>query len=144
MAKQSVVRVWNNGRRAIVDKVVIPSLVFIKCTEKERREIVSLPFINRFMTDRAAASGQYRRLAVIPQRQIDTLRFMLGQSNIPISFTESPFKVSDRVKVIRGDLKGIEGEVIQAADGRSEVVVRIAHLGAARMTIDSVDLELAG
>ncbi|MDE7410017.1 MAG: UpxY family transcription antiterminator, partial [Muribaculaceae bacterium] len=51
VAKQTVVRIWKNGRKAKVDKVIIPSLVFVKCTQKERHEIVSLPYIKRFMTD---------------------------------------------------------------------------------------------
>jgi len=44
VAKQLLMRVWKNGKKAKVDKVVIPSVVFIKCTEKERKEIVALPF----------------------------------------------------------------------------------------------------
>lgn len=47
---QDELRVWNNGKRVMVEKVMIPSKIFIHCTEKERREIVNLPFIFRFMT----------------------------------------------------------------------------------------------
>ena len=43
VAKQKVIRVWKNGKKAKVDKVLLPSVVFIKCTERERREIVTLP-----------------------------------------------------------------------------------------------------
>ena len=105
-----------NGRKAKVDKVVIPSVVFVKCTEKERKSIVSLPFINRFMVNRALASvnGLHKPLVTIPQKQIDTLRFMLGQSDIPVNFVETPFRQHDKVVVVRGNLKGVEGEVIQA------------------------------
>ena len=144
VAKQTVVRVWKNGRRARVDRVVIPSVVFIKCTEGERRRVVTLPFVRRFMTDRAATStgGLNRPPATIPQRQIDTLRFMLGQSDIPVDFTDTPIRVHDRVTVVRGNLRGLEGEVIESRDGRSEVVVRIDLLGSARLSIDTVNLEV--
>lgn len=143
VAKQSVMRVWKNGRKSMVDKVVIPSLVFVKCTEKERREIVTQPYINRFMTNRAAAQveGFSKPLAVIPQNQMDTLRFMLGQSDVPVSFIDMPFKEQDKVVVIRGALKGVEGEVIHVSEGKSDVVVRIDLIGIAKMTIDSMDLE---
>lgn len=146
VAKQNVMRVWKNGRRAKVDKVVIPSVVFVRCTEKERRTIVTFPFISRFMTNRAgvSATGLNKPLAIVPQEQIDLLRFMLGQSDIPVTFTDAPFQCHDRVVVVRGGLKGIEGEVIHADEGTSEVIVRIDALGAACMTIDTVNLCLAG
>lgn len=144
VAKQAVLRVWKNGRKAMVDRVVIPSMVFVKCTEKERREIVALPFINRFLTNKAASSapGMTKPLAVIPQRQIDILRFMLGQSDVPVDFVDTPFRRHDRIKIVRGSLKGVEGEVLQVHDGKSEVIVRIEMLGSARMAIDSVNLQL--
>lgn len=143
VAKQMVLRVWKNGRKAKVDKVVIPSFVFVKCTEKERKSIVALPFINRFLTNKAgtSADGLTKPLATIPQEQIDTLRFMLGQSDIPVAFVDTPFRKHDKVVVIRGNLKGLAGEILHATDGKSEVVVRIDILGSAKMTIDNVNLQ---
>lgn len=143
VAVQQVMRVWRNGRKARTDRVVFPALVFVRCTEAERLKIVRLPYINRFMTDRAAGtSGTLPRpVAVIPQGQIDTLRFMLGQSDIPVTIVDTPYRVSDRVTVVRGGLRGLEGEVVQTLDGKSEVVVRIDILGSARVLIDTVDLE---
>lgn len=144
VAKQTVVRVWRNGRKAKVDKVIIPSLVFIKCTQKERHEIVSLPYIKRFMTDKAGASRSSvsSPLAVIPQSQIDTLRYMLGQSDIPVSFADRPLKYGDLVAVARGSLRGIEGEVVHVIDGKAEIIVRIGMIGAAKMTINETEIEL--
>ena len=146
VAKQVVIRVWKNGRKAKVDKVVIPSVVFVKCTEAERREIVTLSFINRFLTNKAATSahGLAKPPATIPQAQIDLLRFMLGQSELPVSFVETFFRKHDKVVVIRGNLKGLEGEVIQAGDGKSEVIVRIDILGSAKVTIDTISLQKVG
>lgn len=142
VAKQSVMRVWKNGRKSKVDKVVIPSLIFIKCAEKERREIVTLPYINRFMTNRVAAADTGRSpLAVIPQNQIDTLKYMLGQSDIPVSFVDRPVKLGDRVLVARGSLKGLEGEVIQINEGNADIVVRVDLIGAAKMTIAASEIE---
>lgn len=144
VAKQIIIRVWNNGRKSKIDKVVLPTLVFIKCTEKERREIVSLSYINRFMTNKAGISpnGHSKPLAVIPQEQIDTLRYMLGQSDIPISFTDTRFSLHDKVTVIRGGLKGVEGRIIGTNNGKSEVIVEIELLGSAKMTIDTSELKL--
>lgn len=145
VAKQKVLRVWKNGKKAKIDKVVVHSVVFIHCTEKERKDIVNLPFINRFMTNKAGVStnGLTKPLAVIPQAQIDTLRFMLGQSDIPVTFVDAPYKVHDKIKIIRGNLKGLEGEIIQTDNGKSELIVRVDILGCARMLIDATDIEPA-
>lgn len=143
VARQQVLRVWKNGRKAKVDKVLIPAMVFVKCTEAERKEIVALPFISRFMTNKAAASAESptKPLAVIPQKQIDTLKFMLGQSDIPVTMVAVPYKVRDRVVVVRGNLRGLEGEVVQTAEGKSDLIIRVDLLGCAQVTINAIDLE---
>lgn len=144
VAKQTVFKIWKNGKKARVDKVLLPSLVFIKCSEQERKELVALPYINRFMTNKAGNVGGSgsKPLAVIPQQQIDLLKFMLGQSDIPVTLIEAPFKVHDRVVVLRGSLRGLEGEVLETIEGRSELIVRVDILGCARMVIDSTEIEL--
>jgi transcription antitermination factor NusG len=139
---QEEVRVWKNGRRAKVVRVVIPTLLFIKCTERERLTIVTLPYIKRFMTNRAGSSADSTRkpMAVIPDRQIETLRFMLGNSDTPVSII-GEYRKGDRVKVIRGSLRGLEGEVVQTSDGKSQLTVGIDFLGYARVDIDALDVE---
>ncbi|MDE7160110.1 MAG: UpxY family transcription antiterminator [Muribaculaceae bacterium] len=141
VASQQVRRVWKNGRKSTIDKVVIPSKVFVRCTEAERREIVRFPFINRFLTDRALSGDtSTSRLAIIPPVQIDRLRFMLGQSDVPVEITAIPYRLGDRVTVVRGSLKGLEGEIIRINDGHTELAVRVDVLGCARITIDSADV----
>ena len=84
VATQEELHVWKNGRRKKIDRVVIPSVVFVKCDESTRRKIVAYPFICRFMVNRSAESGTLNKpVAVIPDQQISRLRFMLGQSEIP-------------------------------------------------------------
>jgi transcription antitermination factor NusG len=142
VATQLEIRVWRNGKRAKVDRVVIPSTVFVKCTEKERRQIVALPYINRFMTNKAAVTDEqpYRKpLAIIPNRQIETLRFMLGNSDTPVNIGR--YQKGDKVRVARGELCGLEGEVIETSDGKSELIVAIDFFGCARLTIDRINLE---
>ncbi|MDE6391230.1 MAG: transcriptional regulator, partial [Duncaniella sp.] len=82
-------------------------------------------------------------IAVIPLRQIETLRFMLGQTDVPVSITDAPYKVHDKIVVVRGSLKGLEGEVVRCVDNKSELIVRIDILGCASITIDTLDIERA-
>jgi len=141
---QDEVRVWRNGRRARVERVVIPSVIFVRCTEPERREIVSLPYINRFMTNKAGSSAVTggKPLATVSDDEIHRLKFMLGQSDIPVTITDRPYRVGDRARVVRGCLKGLEGEVIAVSPSQSELTIGLEHIGYARLVIDTVNMEL--
>ena len=144
VATQTITRIWKNGRKAKVDHVVIPSMVFIKCTERQRRQIVSLPFINRFMVNKASGDTGlgHKPPAVIPDIEIEKLKFMLGQSDIPVVMTERAYLRGDRVRVMRGSLCGLIGIVSKDQDGKKEIVVNLDILGAAHMLINPIDLEL--
>lgn len=141
---QKELRVWKNGRRSSVERVVIPTMVFIKCTESLRKEIVRYPYILRFMTNRAGTfeSSAGRPLAVIPNEQIEKLKFMVGNSDSPVVFSSTPYRKGDRVRVIRGKLAGLEGDVNTVDDKRSEVIVDLDYLGNARLTIETINIEL--
>lgn len=143
---QTELRVWKNGRKKMVDRIVIPSTVFIHCTERERREVVKLPFINRFMTDKAGftpgAIG--KPIAKVPDAEISRLRFMLGQTDIPVEITSRPYRKGDRVRVIRGSLRGLEGEVSDMNASQSELTVELSLLGCAKLLIDTINLEYIG
>lgn len=66
---------------------------------------------------------------------------MLGQSDIPVTMVAVPYKVRDRVVVVRGNLRGLEGEVVQTAEGKSDLIIRVDLLGCAQVTINAIDLE---
>lgn len=143
VATQKEMRVWANGRRKIVDRVVIPSMVFVKCTEQQRRQIVNLPYVNRFLVNRSAEnSGLNKPVAVIGDAEIQKLKFMLGQSDTPVEFAPTEFRINDAVRVIRGSLRGLCGEIRTAPDGTHTLVVSLALLGGATVHINPIDVEL--
>lgn len=141
---QTEIRVWRNGRKSKVDRIVIPSTIFIYCTEQRRKEIVGLPFISRFMINKAGSikNSTNRPLAIIPGNEIERLKFMLGQSDIPVEITEKPFKTGDKVRVIRGHLAGLEGEVLDMNNAKSELIVALDFIGCSKLSIDTVNLEI--
>ncbi len=142
VATQKEMRVWKNGKRKIIDRVVIPSMVFVRCTDKDRRGIVGLPFINRFMVNRASeTNGLNKPVAVIGDTDIAKLKFMLGQTERPVEFVPTVYKVKDVVRVVRGGFKGLTGEILSNSDGTHDLLVGISMLGGARMLIDPVDVE---
>lgn len=142
VATQKEMRVWSNGRRKIIDRVVIPSVVFVRCTERVRRNIVNLPFINRFMVNRSADSGGLNKpVAIIGESEMEKLKFMLGQSERPVEFVPTTFRVNDNVRVVRGNLRGLEGTIRKNSDGTHTLVVSLSLLGGATVFIDPQDVE---
>ena len=142
VATQKELRVWQNGRRRMIDRVVIPSTVFVRCTEKQRRDIVALPYINRFLVNRSAGQSQLRRpVATVSDAEIEKLKFMLGQSDNPVHFSPTIFRVNDNVRVIRGNLRGLCGEIRRSSDGTQALHVSLGLLGGATVQIDPRDVE---
>ncbi len=140
---QNEMRIWKNGRKTVVSRVVIPSVVFVRCTENNRKEIVNLPYISRFMTNKAGIVTQagHKPIASIPDEQIDRLQFMLGNSDTPVSFSAIPYKRGDIVRVIRGKLLGLVGEVQKIDDKHSELTVCLDFLGYASLAIETINVE---
>ena len=142
VASQPEIRVWANGRKKMVDRILIRSRVFIRCSPRKRLEIVKLPFILRFMTDRAATVNNEftTKLATIPDSQMESLMFMLGHADSPVTFSDH-YHQGDKVRVIRGKLKGLEGEIIHDCDGSTQLEIAIDFLGSARLQISPADIQ---
>lgn len=139
---QEELRIWSNGKRVKVEKVMIPSKLFIHCTERERREIVRLPFIFRFMTNKAGTSinAVNKPMAVVSEHEMEQLKFMLGVPDAGVSFTER-FVKGDKVKVRRGPFKGLIGVVHKDAESQTNhLYINIDFLGCAYVAINPMDV----
>lgn len=143
VATQQEKHQWRNGRHSQVERVVIPLIVFVHATEEERRQIVNYPFIKYFLTDKACTPNKYgvHPIAIIPDCEMEKLRFMLFQSELPVTFLSRPLHTGDPIRVVRGSLKGFEGHVIRYHDGDSYVVANIGILGCAMVRIALNDVE---
>lgn len=142
VATQRELHVWNNGRRKMVDRVVIPGMVFVKCCEQERRRIVTLSYILRFMVNRTVDSGSLNKpAATIPDDQMARLKFMLGQTDVPVDFVPTLFNVKDTVRVVRGSFMGLTGNIMQHSDGTHTLLVSLSILGGATVRIEPHDVE---
>lgn len=148
VASQREMRVWRDGRRKEVDRVVIPSTVFVRCAEHERRDVVKVQGVSRFLMNRAGAGGVCP--AVVPDVQMDRLRFMLGATDRPVEFVERPLRVGMQVRVVRGSLRGLVGEVVYAAEpevgvaddvSSARLLIRLDILGCATVKISPLDLQ---
>lgn len=142
VASQREMRVWRDGRRKEVDRVVIPSTVFVCCAEHERRDVVKVQGVRGFLMNRAGRGGS--SVAVVPDVQLDRLRFMLGATDRRVDFVGEGLRAGMCVRVVRGSLCGLCGEVVgdgRSADGSVRLLVRVDALGCACVEISELDLE---
>lgn len=137
-------RLRSNGRRKNVERIIFPALVFIRTTEAGRRTVVNFPFIKRFMVNRAAEENSFKRhpIAVIPDVQMNRLRFMLENADEPVSIEPTAFRKGDKVRVIRGKLTGLEGRISKMPEGRPRIFISLDILGCASVEIDRASLEI--
>ena len=139
---QSEERIWRNGTVKIVDRVLIAAMIFVYCTENERKIIVNMPFVKRFMVDQSQKDKNGRHpIAKIPENQIDTFRELLEKADAPITIEMLPLHIGDRVKVVRGKLIDIEGKILQQKCGETFLIVEISLLGCAKLKISMTDVE---
>ena len=143
VASQMEDHVWKNGRKKKIEHVLIPAKIFIRLTEQERLEVVHLPYISYFLTDKAMATNAFgvHPLAVIPDREMQMLRFMLCNADSPVDFVSTQFRAGDRIRIIRGALKGFEGEVARIT-GETYVFIRLSVLGSALTRVSPQDIEV--
>lgn len=142
-ATQWEIHVWRNGRKKKVERPVITQYVFIRLTEQQRTEILTMPEIHYFLVNRAGATNAYGRHlpAVIPDSQMRMLQRMLGQSESAVRFATSGFSIGDTVRVLGwGD--NLKGQVVCIPGDHARYIgIRIDQLGCAYMEI-SPDLLL--
>ena len=131
---QSEIHQWSDRRKKI-ERVVIPMIVFIHVQDTAIKELAHHSFIHKLL----AAPGQ-RTPAIIPDAQIETLRFMLGQANAQVEIKDRVFRTGDFVRVVRGPLKGLQGEFCKVEQDKPVVAVRVDCLGYACISIDKADL----
>ena len=126
---QEVVKQWSD-RKKKVKQVVIPMMVFVRTNEKQRLEILQTEASARgFLIDRTT-----HRPAIIRDKEMEAFRFMLDFSDEAVHFCSYSFCPGEKVRVLKGPLKDLEGELV-SVDGKHELRVRIEQLGCAVVDI---------
>lgn len=139
---QKEVCLWKNGRKRLCERVLFPGIIFIRLTEEQRRIVVALPYIDRFMVNRSGLVNSYNRhpLAIISEEQIEQLKLLMCKSNSDISVNASNLKIGDKVRVVRGDLIGLEGHVCRNRNGHSCLAIILDNIGCATVKISLDDI----
>ena len=127
---------WNDRKKKI-DRVVIPMIVFVRLAQDEEDDFRRLSFILKFIT----YPGSKELATPIPDEQIEKLKFLLHNADAKVSIVEN-LKVGDRVRLVRGPMKGLEGELSYIDENKPIVAIRIDGLGYACVSVEKINLEV--
>ena len=119
---QQQIHQWSDRWKKI-SRVLIPMIVFVHVDALERKKVLELYSVNRYMVNRGESVP-----LVIPDEQMERFRFMLDYSDSAISLNDPSLIPGEKVQVIKGPLSGLQGELV-TVDGKTKVAVRIAALG---------------
>ena len=125
---QEEIHRWSD-RSKKVRRVVVPMVVFARLASTEYIQVLRLPSVNRFMVLRGESTP-----AVIPDEQMHRFKFMLDYSDEAINMSTTPLSPGTKIKVIKGPLSGLQGELV-TVNGKSKVAVRLTMLGCAFVDI---------
>ena len=121
---QKEIHQWSD-RRKLVESVLLPMMVFVHADPRERMEVLNFTTVSRYMVMRGESTP-----AVIPDDQMARFRFMLDYSEEAICMNSSPLARGEKVRVVKGPLTGLVGELVNV-DGKSKIAVRLNMLGCA-------------
>ena len=126
---------WSDRKKKI-DRIVIPMVVFVRLAQDEEDGFRRLSFILKFIT----YPGSKELTTPIPDGQIEKLKFLLHNADAKVSIVEK-LKVGDKVRLVRGPMKGLEGELSYVEENKPIVAIRIDGLGYACVSIEKINLE---
>lgn len=119
---QSEIHQWSDRRKRI-DRLVIPMMIFVHVTPQEQHLPLTLQAVSRYMVLRGESIP-----TIIPEEQMERFRFMLDYSPETVELCNTPLATGDKIKVIKGPLAGLNGELL-TINGKSKVAVRLDMLG---------------
>ena len=133
---RKVVRQWSD-RKKVANQILIPRIVFVYCTEKQRRESCEYAmYLVRYLTD-FPNSGKPAR---VPESQMTDFMAMVGCSQDEVTITDAPLRPGEMVRIKEGPFEGKVVEFV-SFEGRHYAAVRLSVLGTAltQIDIDSVE-----
>lgn len=135
---QKVSRRWSD-RVKIVDKLLLPGLVFVFSDEATRKATLDTVYgISYYFMDRTSAQ---RKLLTVPQQQMDDFRRVVSALNGEgdLSVSDQHISKGDTVRVIHGPLEGFVSECVEI-QSQHKLVIRLGSLGSILVKISASDV----
>ena len=119
LAMRDEVRETSFGKKN-VRVILIPHLIFIRTDQTTAFSLLNEHGLNVvYLKDL-----ETRHLLIVPDKQMRDFMFLLDFSKEMVEVVNENLKKGDKVRVIKGDFAGIEGELIRVK-GHKRVVVRL-------------------
>lgn len=120
---------WSDRKR-IIERNVIPMVVFVRVDKEIAQSLRSLNFIHKLV----AYPGSREIATPIPDEQMNRLKFLLSNADSEVSIA-SDIEIGDEVRVVKGALKGLVGILYMKDINTPKVAIRIDCLGYASVSI---------
>lgn len=131
---QTEIHQWSDRKKKI-DRVVIPTIIFLRVDKDEENNLRKQPYIYRFIS----YPGQ-KEAAIIPDEQIEQLKFMLNNADSKIEFTDCVFEIGEEIEIVRGPLKGLYGEMCYTEKGKPMIGIQVKLLGYSLVNVNIKDI----
>ena len=132
---QLEVHQWSD-RKKKVERIVIPMVVFVKVDDVIERQLKTYSFIYKVLS-----YPGHKSAAIIPDEQIERLKFMLNHAEASVELNNNLLQIGEKVRIVRGSLKGLEGELHIIDEDKMVVAIRIECLGCACINVSLKDVE---
>jgi len=129
---QMVTRKWHD-RLKKVEQPVLTGYIFVHILLEEMKQVLMTYGAIAFVREHASP-------VPIPDNQIERLRQMVDRSDEEVEFSASDFPPGTPVRIIRGELSGFIGELVNTK-GKFKVAIRLDGLGCALTTVSTSCLE---
>lgn len=111
------------GKKRKVLRPLVPRLLFLHC----RKEALFKLLNEHFLPLSYLRDLETKQVLVIPDRQMRDFIFFVDFARDSIQVLNDKLKPGDRVRVVKGELAGLEGELIRIK-GHKRVVIRLQGL----------------
>ena len=119
LAMREEVRETSSGRKN-VRVILIPHLIFIRTDQ-----ITAFSLLNEHGLNVVYLKDlETRHLLIVPDKQMRDFMFVMDLSPESVILNDESFAVGVKVQVVKGDLCGVEGELVSIAN-RTHVMIRI-------------------
>lgn len=124
-------------RRKKVEVPVIKNLIFVHATKQSACDLANKYGVPLFYMKDLLTHA----MLVVPNKQMEAFMFMMNLTPEGINFDNENLSVGSKVKVVKGDFCGLEGEVATEAN-RTYVVIRIRNILTASIKIPKSYLKI--
>lgn len=122
--------------RGQVEEPLLTCLVFLRATKAEALDLIHSQGVKAdYLFDCAT-----RRLMTVPDKEMDDFRRVFDLSLEEGGLMDKPLAIGERVRVVRGVLRGVEGYV-EELQGKTYVVVSLLNCLYARARVPRAWLE---